>query len=54
MHDRIAQHTPTDPRELADFWPDDVTEVVMRSLSYAAHERLRVQRALRKLEGPED
>jgi len=28
-----------------------VTEVVLRSLSYAAHERLRVQRALQQLEG---
>lgn len=53
MHDRIAEHIPTDPRELADFWPDDVAEVVLRSISYAAHERMRVQRALRRLEGPE-
>ncbi len=54
MHDRIAEHTPTDPRELVNFWPDDVADVVVRSLSYAAHERLRVQRALRMLEGPAD
>lgn len=53
MHDRIAEHTPTDPRELTEFWPDDVAEVVLRSVSYAAHERMRVQRALRRLEGPE-
>lgn len=53
MHDRIAEHTPTDPRELADFWPDDAAEVVVRSISYAAHERMRGQRALRRLEGPE-
>jgi serine/threonine protein kinase len=53
MHDRIAEHTPTDPRQLADIWPEDVTDVVMHSLSYAAHQRYRVQRSLRLLEGPE-
>lgn len=52
MHDRIAEHTPTDPRELADFWPDDVAAVVQRTISYAAHERGSVQRALRDLEDP--
>lgn len=51
LHDRIAEHTPEDPRTLVDYWPDDVAEVVLRSLSYAAHERYRVQRALRELEG---
>lgn len=52
LHDRIRQPTtPQDPRDLAEIWPDDVTEVVLRLLSYTAHERLGITRALRDLEG---
>lgn len=51
LHDRIRQGPPTDPRELTDVWPDDVAEVVLRLLSYTAHERLGITRALRDLEG---
>ncbi len=51
LHDRIRQASPKDPRELADIWPDDVANVVLRLLSYAAHERLGITRALRDLEG---
>jgi eukaryotic-like serine/threonine-protein kinase len=50
LHDRIQQGAPQDPREQADIWPDDVAEVVLRLLSYAAHERLGITRALRDLE----
>ena len=51
LHDRIASGPPTDPRELAEHWPADVAEVVLRLLSNAAHARLGITRALRDLEG---
>jgi serine/threonine protein kinase len=51
LHDRIAAGPAMDPRERADFWPDDVAEVVVRLLSNAAHARLGITRALRDLEG---
>ncbi len=52
LHDRIRQPTtPQDPRDLAEIWPDDVTDVVLRLLSYTAHERLGITQALRDLEG---
>lgn len=49
LHDRISAGPPVDPRTLAD-WPDDVADVVVRLLSYWAHERLGVGQALRDLE----
>jgi serine/threonine-protein kinase len=52
LHDRIRQGPPQDPRERAEIWPDDVAEVVLRLLSYAAHERLGIGRALQDLERP--
>ncbi len=51
LHDRIRQGPPPDPRDLADFWHDDVTAVVLRMLCYSAHQRLGVSQALRDLEG---
>lgn len=49
LHDRIAAGPPDDPREHND-WPDDVAEVVVRTLSAEPHERLSVSRAMRDLE----
>jgi serine/threonine protein kinase len=51
LHDAIQAGPPTDPRDLSDVWPDDAAEVVLRLLSYAAHARLGITRALRDLEG---
>jgi serine/threonine protein kinase len=51
LHDAIEAGPPTDPRELADFWPNEVADVVLRLLSYAAHARLGITQALRDLEG---
>lgn len=54
LHDTILAGEVTDPRDLVtDRWPEDVAKVVMRSLSYPAHQRLSVQRALQDLEGAE-
>lgn len=51
LHDRIEAGPPEDPRDLVDYWPDEVAEVVLRLLSYPAHARLGITRALRDLEG---
>lgn len=51
LHDAIEVGPPQDPRALAGFWPDEVAEVVLRLLSYAAHARLGITQALRDLEG---
>lgn len=51
LHDRIEAGSPDDPRELAEFWPEDVATVVLRLLSYPAHARLGISQALRDLEG---
>jgi serine/threonine protein kinase len=51
LHDRIQAGPPDDPRDANEFWPDDVAEVVLRLLSYAAHQRLGISAALRDLEG---
>ncbi len=50
LHDAIQAGPPKDPRELADFWPNEVAEVVLRLLSYPAHARLGISQALRDLE----
>jgi eukaryotic-like serine/threonine-protein kinase len=50
LYDRIADGPPVDPR-LAHDWPDDVAQVVLRTLSAEPHERLSPTRALRDLAG---
>jgi serine/threonine protein kinase len=49
LHDRIIAGPPTDPRDTHN-WPDDVADVVLRTLRGEPHERLGVGRALRDLE----
>jgi serine/threonine protein kinase len=50
LHDAIEAGPPQDPRALADYWPDEVANVVLRLLSYPAHARLGITQALRDLE----
>lgn len=50
LHDAIQGAPPQNPRDLADFWPDEVARVVLRLLSYPAHARLGITQALRDLE----
>lgn len=50
LHDAIQAKPPDDPRDLTDFWPDEVASVVLRLLSYPAHARLGITQAMRDLE----
>lgn len=50
LHDRIQATPPNDPREFQPDCPGSVAKVLVRLLSYWAHERLGVGAALRDLE----
>jgi len=52
LHDRVKAGPARDPRELSDHFDEDVARVLVRILSYRAHERLGVDDALRDLENP--
>jgi serine/threonine-protein kinase len=52
LHDRIRAGAPEDPRTVNAKCPADVAEVILRILSYQAHARLGVARAMRDLQNP--
>lgn len=54
LHERMRQGPQVDLGEIGGIWTPTLAAVTMRGLSFAAHSRLSIERALLELEGDSD